>query len=113
MVRKTKWKVVHGTFSLPGRGSQRYGPGETFDAFESDVPAAFRDSVVPVGGAPVPDDAEAPQPTETDTITTFSVEHVGGGWYNVVDGSGKAVNETSLRQDAAKALVEELMGEGE
>ena len=45
------------------------------------------------------------QPADKDE---YNVEHVGGGWYNVISGSGKVMNETKLKSADAEELKSQL-----
>ena len=100
--QRKRWKKI-------GGGSFRMANGkiikqnQIFEAAEADIPRAFRDVVVPYD-----------QPAEETPLpvvqTGYQVISRGPGWYDVIDGQGKRVNEQALRQDAAKKLVENLSG---
>ena len=51
-----------------------------------------------------------PLPAETWTPAAHVVQEKSPGWFNVVNGHGKPVNEKALRQSAAVALADQLNG---
>ncbi|MFA5526891.1 MAG: hypothetical protein WC992_08705 [Acholeplasmataceae bacterium] len=101
-------------------------PGDTFIAYDSQVPQCFRDTIEQLEEI-VPDDVvatpelsiqidepvakaevEAPAPAEP----LYEVSARGAGWYDVINTqTGDVVNEMALRLTAAEALVEELTNE--
>ena len=74
-------------------------PNQVFRAEDHEIPKNFRHLLVLV-------DKEDP-PLEIP-VSSYSVESGSPGWYNVVDGQGKTVNEKQLRQAEAQELVESL-----
>ncbi len=106
--KEIKWRVTRGAFSL-GRHQPSYKRGDEFMATPSQVPEAFRDVVVPVGGK-----IALFEPEPVDTVTIFEAVHRSGGWYDVVDkATDKVISEQALRKEDAEAMVADLMGEGE
>lgn len=49
-----------------------------------------------------------PQPKQSAEIDSYTIEHVGAGWYNVVSSDGKVMNEKKLRSEEAKELKASL-----
>ena len=54
------------------------------------------------------DDADQVSQEQIDAHSDFSMNHKGGGWYEVVNKQGEPVNEKSLKKDEAIALLEDL-----
>lgn len=96
---KIRWrKTGGGTLYLGGRTIKS---GKVFWAYPEEIPKDFRDVVRPVDDLPSPDPVHA--------RTSFEVRSKAGGWFDVVDTvSGKAINEKSLRQEEATALLRTL-----
>jgi len=103
---KPLWKKVGGgSFRLGNRLIKR---GETFAAYQVDIPPAFRDTVirltegteVPAVQAPVIQDAVVP-------VYTLQSRN-GSSWYDVIDANGKPVNEKAMQKKAAEQLIESL-----
>lgn len=95
-----KWKNISGTMSLNGKV---YTAGQTFFAFEEEVPEGFRDTVVPL--------EELPSEAFTIPVATdiYEIRSTGYGWYDVVNKeTGKKMNDKGLREADAKKFVEEL-----
>lgn len=76
--------------------------GQKFAACPDEIPEAFRDVIVPLDGMKVE------PPTLEAVKSEYSLQHKSGGWYDVVDHSGKVVSENSLRKEDALALIEKL-----
>jgi len=80
-------------------------PNQKFYATLAEIPEAFRDVVVPVS-------EKAKQEVEAGPIDVplrFKIETKGSGWFDVINlGTGKAVNDKSLRAAEAKELLKEL-----
>jgi len=102
-------------FRKVGGGSLRLGnriikPGQVFTAAPKDIPKAFRDLVVAVGGnfdfakpAPLPPPVVGKKPTyklqprgESKTL------------FDVVDAQGKVLNDKGLKKEIAEQLIEDL-----
>ena len=62
----------------------------------------------PAGVAPAPDVGRDYEfefvELPAATITTKSMSHTGGGWYDILDGSGNKINRVRGK-DSAKALI--------
>lgn len=91
-----------------GGGSFRMGngriikPNQVFWAAPEDIPKAFRDVVIPLTKVPPPDpvpEAVAPQ---------YEIQSHSPGWYDIVDGQGKVVNERALRRAEADDMLAAL-----
>lgn len=87
---------------------------QVFMARLEDIPEGFRDTIVRVDGevsTPAPTPAEPvveEKKIPTDADPEFFMKLRGGGYYNVVDGNGKILNEKALRKVAAEALIASL-----
>lgn len=108
---RVKWqKNGGGFFVIPGK--QIIKPGQVFWAFPEEIPAAFRDQVVPVDQTeakklePTPD-AEIPA---AEPLYTIKARTEGGTWYDIVDGNGKVLNEKALHKDKAEKYLKSLLG---
>lgn len=99
------WKKIGGgTLWLKGHMIK---PGETFKSAEKDIPEAFRDMMIPWDGTADSENAKQPEPSAP---ILYSLEKTSDGKYNVVNGQGKAINETPIEKEAAEELVESLNG---
>jgi len=105
-----KWKKV-------GGGSLRFKgriikPNQIFKASANEIPPGFRDQVLPLEA--IPGDVSAPGPPAVDAKPVeveYKLKSRGsGGWYDVVDKNGKALNEKALKKDIAEKLVKDLAG---
>lgn len=98
--KKVKWvKVGGGLFTLKDGTVVR--PGDTFDAPEEEIPAAFSDLFK---RASVQEDVE----NEDEDVLVYKLKEAGGGLYNVVDQDDEAVNEKPLGLEEAEKLLKEL-----
>lgn len=77
-------------------------PGQKFAAIPVEVPEAFRDTIVPLDGVKVEES------TLEAVKSEYAIQHKSGGWYDVVDHSGKIVSENSLRKEDALAFIDKL-----
>jgi len=85
-------KVGGGSFLLTIEGKRVHiKPNQIFVCHPEDIPVAFHDVLIPLSGI-----EKANQGLER------------GGFYDVVDKMGKIQNETGLREDKAKELIESL-----
>jgi hypothetical protein len=111
--KKIKWrKRGGGTFRLKPKDGQKRGQkikaNEEFEAYPSDIPKAFRDTIIPLGAAP-PDPEETPVEVEEPDYT---LKHRSGGYYHILDANGNVLTETALKKDEALERIEELKAEG-
>lgn len=93
-------------------------PKEIFSAPLSDIPVAFRDTIVLLDDQDVPDFIKHPQKRknkgpELPPVTPVSsyyeiVPAEEEGFFNVMDGNGKVINEQPLDEQAASDLVKVL-----
>ena len=97
------------TWRKTGGGSFRLGngkiikPNQVFTASLDQVPESCRDVVVLVKGNL---EEEVKKDNLLDVYKTeYTIESRGYGYYNVVDGEGKVMNEKALRETAAEELV--------
>ncbi len=101
-----RWKKI-------GGGSLRFKgriikPGEVFKAAESEIPKSFRDVVIPQQDIPgTKKQPSVPQHKVVEPVYTIKPRGK-GGWYDVVDAKGKALNEKALKKEIAEKLVKDL-----
>jgi len=96
-------------FKKTGGGSLRYGnrikkPGQTFWAYPEDIPEVFRDTVIPVGQG----SEQQEEPLKVSTTEYSLSPRPTGGWFDVLDGNGKKVNEKALKRVDALKLIDML-----
>jgi len=97
-----RWKKIGGgTFRMAS--GRIIKPQQIFVAHPDDIPKAHRDTVVPL--SPL---EEKPEEKLVPASGGYEIVVKSAGWYNVVDGNGKVMNEKGLRQEAAKELLESL-----
>lgn len=106
-----RWKKVGGG-SLRFIRNKIIKPGEVFVAKPSEIPAAFRDTVIPLDPLPkevvaeelVPSPAEgAPKPGAYEMKKRDT-----SNWYDIFDASGKKVNEKALSKEKAEEMLASL-----
>ncbi len=98
---KPRWKKI-------GGGSFRMSSGriikqnQVFRANKEEIPMGFRDVVILL------DDEVLDDPTMTAVEMKYEVKPKGGGWFDIVNASGKKMNEKSLRFQDAQKFAEAL-----
>lgn len=93
---KIKWrKIGAGVFRMKNKIIK---PNQTFMARPDEIPETMRDIIIPLDTLPEEKPVEPINPG-------YSLKGKGAGWYDVVDGRGKAMNEKSLRLEEAKKLL--------
>lgn len=97
-----------GAFAVTIDGRRRIiKPGQSFYAHPDEIPAAFRDVVVPV-------DKSKLEAIEGGTFNALDLDyyakHHGGGKWAVYNSNDDKQNDEWLSKDEAKALVESLKG---
>ena len=111
------------TWKKIGGGSLRFNghiikPGQTFQATRDEIPKAFLDTIVPTDFIKGDPTSPRRKPAQGSTITpivnapevVYTVKARGtGGWYDVVDSNGKALNEKALKKDIAEKLAHDLL----
>lgn len=105
--KKLRWlKNGGGTFRAIIDGQRRIiKPNEKFSAYEHEIPASFRDSIVCLDKIPSPDTERLKsEPVRKE----YTLQAKGVGWYNIIDSEGKVLNEKALRQQEAKEMLESL-----
>ena len=114
---KVRWKKIGGgSFRI---GNRIIKPGESFSAFPSEIPKAFRDVVIPLNGDVVFKDEKKKEELAKQTggkKPAFIIEkREGSPWWDVfnvqeVDGKEvrKKVNEKGLIEEKANKLKEDL-----
>jgi len=102
-------KIGGGSFRL--KGGKIIKPNQVFFALPTDIPEAFLDAVKPVDGTNISKES-VPKVLPVEVApAAYSIEPGSVGWFNVVDGEGKPMNEKALRKDAADELLAELLAE--
>jgi len=121
-----KWKKIGGgTFRM--KDGRIIKPNQVFEAYESDIPQAFRKFVVPLDPLPKEEvkvednfeikpaegkkeeDMEKELDIKEDEELEVEMVHRGGGWYDVINKkSGKKINEKPLKKTDAEILLETL-----
>lgn len=104
--REIWWrKTGGGTFRLKreGKGIKIIKPNQKFKARPSEIPESIRDIIKPLEELP----EEKPLPI---TPPGYTLKYKGSGWYDVIDGDGKTMNEKTLRKGDAEKLIESLTG---
>ena len=97
-----KWVNRGGAFYM--KDGKRVSRGETFLAAPEDVPLAFRDVIKPVDPAAMVTE----QPLQA-VATSFRLKQRGKtAFYDVVDDSGKRINEKDLTEQEAKQILDKL-----
>ena len=100
--KKIRWrKDGGGTFRM-GSG-KIIKPGQTFDTYPSQIPEAFRDTVIALDKIP-----EKEQEELVITQPKYELkEKDTKGWFDVI-GPGGTMNESGLRRQAALDLIKGL-----
>jgi hypothetical protein len=100
-----KWrKIGKGFFRMSNRIIKE---NQIFEAYPSEIPKAFRDSIIPLEKQ---SNNKVPNPVAPVPVlkTKYSPKHVSGGWYDIVDDNGKVINEKKMRKEEAQELIKEL-----
>ena len=96
-----------------GRGTLRLKsgvvikPNEVFKALVSEIPIAFRDTVIPLDKLPGEENAVLEVPTSVYLVREITPE---SGNYEVLDSRGKIISEGNLTKEDAENLVKQLQG---
>jgi len=80
---------------------------QKFPARAEEIPQVFRDVIKPLNHVELENVEKKQQSIDVKKLK-YTVKSKGGGWFDVVDASGKVVNEKALRQEAADKLVKDL-----
>lgn len=81
-------------------------PRENFRAYPEDIPAAFKDVIVPVEPEELQQALVKEEKEKTEmNATKYEVKERSPGWFDVVNSEGKAVNESALRKQEAEELA--------
>jgi len=92
---RIRWKKVGGgSLHLKNRIIK---PGQVFLAYPHEIPEAFRDNIIAIDKLP----EEKPV---IGVKATFTIEKKVGQYYNVVNSSGKVMNEKGLKIEEAEKL---------
>lgn len=107
-VKKPKWKVKSGGITLLDRSY--HTAGETFEAFEEDIPEAFMDILQRVEAVSTKRaERVAPKFAKEEVVPTAEEEDADGyvQLYNIVSESGKVITP-KLPEAEANAILKEL-----
>jgi hypothetical protein len=99
-------KLGGGSFQL---GNRIIKPNQIFLAYPEEIPEAFRDSIIFL--EKVPEKPTQQNPTQPANVAkhTYSLKaSQEEGLFDIVDESGKKINENSLEEDIATELVNDL-----
>jgi len=98
---KIRWiKTGGGRFRLAN--GKIIKPNQKFSARPDEIPEAFRDVIIPIDE--LPEDIKTP----ASVPAVYKLQKRSVGWFDVVDGNGKILNEQALRRDAALKLIKGL-----
>jgi hypothetical protein len=99
-------KTGGGTHRLKRKGKplKIIKPNQKFKARPSEISEGLRDIIIPLQNLP----EEKPLPV---IPAGYSLKYKGSGWYDVVDGDDKVMNEKSLRLNDAQKLIDSLTGQ--
>lgn len=102
-----RWqKIGGGSFFL---GRRRIKPNEKFKARPSEIPAMFRDSVIPLDEIPEKEAELLVEGIKTVyTLESVEVEGEEAPLFNVVNQSGKKINEKPLTKEIAESFLNDL-----
>ena len=95
-------KIGGGTFRMAS--GRIIKPNQTFTAKPSEIPQGARRFVVPLTGSY----AEVDNPKRVEL--KYSLRVRSPGWYDIVDGEGKVINENALREAQAREMLKSLAG---
>jgi hypothetical protein len=100
-----KWRNSGGgTFRMAG--GKIIKPNQVYKAYEDQVPAAFRDTQICL--EEIPTEVKVIPKKSKNATPKYEIVHKGAGWYDVIDSSGKPVNEKALREAEAITIKSEL-----
>ncbi len=105
--KKLRWKKIGGGSFRMGKssGGRLIKPGQTFTAYDHDIPMGFRDTIILLDPASEKE-AEVPVVVEKPEYT---VKHRSGGYYNILDSNGKVMNEEAIKgKEDAEKFIEDL-----
>ena len=105
-----RWiKTGGGIFYLHRQGKTYIiKPGERFTATLEEIPEAFRDTVKPLDGTPIQTLVDRVEDNIDVTKAEYTLNHRGGGYYDVLDAQGKVISEGALRKEKAEELIASL-----
>ena len=104
MLRRWRLKTGSATLFVGGKKVDMK-PGQEVECEDYELPEVFRNSfeeILPVGAEPAADK----EPDDELPKNNFTVKHVGGGRYNVINEStGEPINDEALDRGSAYALA--------
>jgi|WetSurSiteA1Bulk_404760.scaffolds.fasta_scaffold206564_2 hypothetical protein len=107
------WKKT-GNGALRLKNLRYIKPGEIFEAYPSQIPAAFRDTVIPLNPAKLKEEEQQREEVINKVAvesSAYTVKPRGvGGWVDVIDINGKVINEKAMKLPAAEELIKKLQG---
>jgi len=80
-------------------------PNEVFSALPSEIPPAFRDTIIALDPEQV---VNLPKPKPAKAIYTITPRGKSKSLFDVVDGLGKVINENPLPKATAEQLINDL-----
>lgn len=95
-------KIGGGTFRMAS--GKIIKPNQVFTAKASEIPQGARKFVIALSGSF--EEAETPKRADLK----YSLRVRSPGWYDIVDGEGKVINETALREAQAREMLKSLAG---
>ena len=108
-VGKIRWINNGGTFRF--RNNKIVKPGERFTAYPEEIPVAFRDvirALDPITEAQ--DDLNYVEANVTRPVYILQPIEGDESLFDIVNGSGKKINETPLDEATANQLIADLQG---
>lgn len=115
--KKPTWKKITPgkLYPFPKNRNRRVKPQEVIEATQEELAYVSNQfELVTDGTGKFKVKAKAADPADPDPgekapeKDVFTAESVGSGWFNVVSGAGKVMNEKKLRAEAAAELIATL-----
>ena len=107
---KIRYKKIGGgslRLSLNGR-AVIIKQNEIFNAFPSEIPKAFKDTVIPLDPVLEEKAVQAAKPIPAKVTFTIQPRGKSKSLFDVVDGMGKVLNDKPLTKIVAESLVNDL-----
>jgi hypothetical protein len=76
-------------------------PNQKFKEWPENIPDSFKDKITPLEKLP-------PEPPLEVVVSGYTIKQRSPGWFDVVDGNGKVINEKALRPEDAQKLLNDL-----
>lgn len=103
-----EWKKIGGG-SFRMSSGRIIKPGQVFKADENDIPLSFRNVIIPTDGSKASSIEDTTVPVKV-SAPEYKVAPRGDSkvWFDVLNSSGKVLNEKALRKAEAEKLLESL-----